>query len=67
MPLKITLSDREVLRVNLDLDAWNRAFQQALRNDTMVEIEDEDGRILSINPHRVLLLETTADPPAVPA
>jgi hypothetical protein len=57
MPIRITLSDSETLSVNMDLDAWNAAFQQALQNDTMVEIEDQDGRIFSINPHRVLFLE----------
>jgi hypothetical protein len=38
MPIRITLSDSETLSVNMDLDAWNAAFQQALQNDTMVEI-----------------------------
>lgn len=56
-PIRITLSDNEVIEVDIQLDDWNRAYQKAVQGDTMLEIEEPSGRILSINPHRVLLLE----------
>jgi hypothetical protein len=62
MPIRITLSDREALEVDISLDEWNRAYQKAIRSDAMLEIEEPSGRILSINPHRVLFLETAPDP-----
>jgi hypothetical protein len=64
MPLRITLSDHDTVELTVSLDEWNRAYQKAIENGTMVEIEEPSGRIVSINPQRVLLLETM-DQPAV--
>lgn len=57
MPIRITLSDNEVIEVDVTLDDWNRAYREALAANTMLEIEEPDGRILSINPHNVIKLE----------
>jgi hypothetical protein len=65
MPLRITLSDHDTVELTVPLEDWNRAYQKALKNGTMVEIEEPSGRIVSINPQRVLLLETV-DPAAEP-
>jgi hypothetical protein len=58
MPLRITLSDHDTVELTVSLDDWNRAYQRAIQNGTMVEIQEPSGRIISINPQRVLLLET---------
>jgi hypothetical protein len=57
MPIRITLSDNEVIEAGISLDQWNQAYRDALAANTMLEIEDPSGRILSINPHRVVLIE----------
>ncbi len=62
MPLRITLSDNEVIEVGISLDEWNRAYQRAIQGNTMLEIQEPNGRILSINPNRVILLEACAEP-----
>jgi hypothetical protein len=51
-PIRITFNN-ETIEVDVTLDEWNRAYQQALEANTMVEIQEPDGRILSINPLRV--------------
>ena len=58
MPIRITQSDNEVIEVDITLDEWNRAFQQALQNGTMLEIQEPSGHILSLNPQRVVRVET---------
>jgi hypothetical protein len=62
MPLRITLSDHDSIEVDIPLDDWNRAYQEAVRSNTMIEIEEPSGRIVSINPQRVVLLEAEAPP-----
>ncbi len=59
MPIRITLSDNEVIEVGVSLDEWNQAYQEAVRGHTMVEIEEPGGRILSINPNLVVKLESS--------
>ena len=60
MPIRVTLSDREVIEVDTELADWNRAYRAAVESHTMVEIEEPSGRVLSVNPHRVLLVEASA-------
>ena len=67
MPIRVTLSDREVIEVDTALAAWSSAYQTAIESHTMVEIEEPDGRVLSINPQRVLLVEATAPARETPA
>jgi len=59
MPVRITLDNKEVIEVDIALADWNRAYQQALDGNTMIEIEGPDGRVLGINPQRVNLVEAT--------
>ncbi|MFI4985150.1 MAG: hypothetical protein ACHP93_00610 [Solirubrobacterales bacterium] len=70
MPIRITLDNNEVIEVDIALDDWNRAYQRALEGNTMLEIEDPDKRILSINPRRVNLVEArepaSAEEPQAP-
>ncbi|HEX3692471.1 MAG TPA: hypothetical protein VHU13_03920 [Solirubrobacteraceae bacterium] len=69
MPIKITLDNREVIEADIALADWDRAYQQAVSRGTMVQFESPDGSILSINPHRVNLVEATDHHPeqAIPA
>jgi hypothetical protein len=45
----------------VDSDEWTRAFQNALRTSTPIEIHDPDGRTLAINPHQILFWEEIPD------
>jgi hypothetical protein len=62
MPIQVTLSDNERIQVDVSLADWSNAYQRAVQGDTMVEIEEPDGRVVSINPHRVILVEAAAPP-----
>lgn len=66
MPIRITLGNSEVIEVDIPLEEWNRAYQRALDGNTMLEIQEPDGRILSINPRRVDLVEAVAAPQVSP-
>lgn len=63
MPIRITLGNKEVIEVGIALEDWNRAYQRALEGNTMVEIQEPDGRILSINPRRVDIVEAMEPAP----
>jgi hypothetical protein len=65
MPIRITLGS-EVIEVDTSLEDWNRASRRALEANTMVEIQEPSGRILSINPRRVDLVEAMESPPSAP-
>jgi hypothetical protein len=62
MPVRITLDNHEVIEADITLDDWNRAYQQALAGNTMVEIAGPDGEVLGINPQRVNVVEATESP-----
>lgn len=59
MPVRITLDNKEVIEVDVTLTDWNRAYQQALVGDTLIEIEGPGGHVIGINPQRVNLVEAT--------
>ena len=67
MPIRITLGNNEVIEVDIPLEDWNRAYQRALDGNTMVEIQEPTGHILSINPRRVEYVEATEQPEQRPA
>jgi hypothetical protein len=67
MPIRITLSNSEVIEVDIPLEDWNGAYRRALDGNTMLEIQEPDGHILSINPRRVELVEATDQPADQPA
>jgi hypothetical protein len=56
--IKIQLADDRVLSVQrVDAPAWKRAFANALKANTALEVHDPDGRTLAINPHQILFWE----------
>jgi hypothetical protein len=57
VPIKVRLTEGEELLIDVNLDEWNKAFQRAAASNGMLEIEDSRGRVLAINPDRVLFLE----------
>lgn len=69
MPLFLQLSEGRELRLNVDLDAWTNAFEQALRNSEVIEVRNPEGQVLAINPRQVLYWKTDLDPssPGPPA
>ena len=67
MPVRIQLEGGTNLMVDVSLDDWNKAYQQALKRSTMLEIETEDGRVLAINPHQILYLEEASAEELEPA
>jgi hypothetical protein len=66
MPIRITLDNKEIIEVDIALDDWNRAFQRALASNTMVEIQEPDGHIVSINPRQVNVVEATSPEQGAP-
>ena len=66
MPVRITLDNHEVIEADVTLEDWNRAYQQAVDRNTMVEIAGPDGQVLGINPQRVNVVEATETPKPQP-
>lgn len=70
MPLALYMTEDRELRLNVDPEAWAKAFKQALANDGVIEIRNPQGRTLSINPRQVLYWvvpeEDEATPEAAP-
>jgi hypothetical protein len=58
MALLLQLKDGTELALNVDPKAWTRAFEQAMRNNEIVEVTDPKGAVLSINPNQVLYWTT---------
>jgi hypothetical protein len=54
MPLSLYLIENQELRLDVDLEVWKKAFERALRNDEVIQVENPRGGTLSINPHQVL-------------
>jgi hypothetical protein len=54
MPLSLYLTENRKLRLNVDLEAWTKVFEQALRNDEVIRVENPRGGTLSVNPRQVL-------------
>lgn len=52
MPIRVQLENRE-LRLDVDPDAWKRAFQRAMENNGAIEVKNARGEVLSINPRQV--------------
>jgi hypothetical protein len=53
MRLQIKLVDGDVLEIDVDPDDWSQAFGEAQRRGTLIEIENEQGDRLTINPQLV--------------
>jgi hypothetical protein len=59
------IEDREIL-LDVDQEAWTKAFDQALRNDEAIEITNPKGEILAINPRQILYWTTMTEDVASP-
>lgn len=64
MPLFLHLTENREIRLEVDLAEWTKAFEQALRNDEVVEVRNPEGGVLGINPRQVLYWKSApADAP----
>jgi hypothetical protein len=67
MTLRLQLREGRELDLDVDPQAWTRAFEQALRNSEVVEVKDPNGGVLAINPHQVLYWTTEGQSEAAAA
>jgi hypothetical protein len=58
MTLRLQLREGQELSLDVDLTAWTKAFEQALRNNEVVEVKSPDGAVLAVNPNQVLYWTT---------
>jgi hypothetical protein len=58
MSLILQLTENREIRLQVDLQEWTRAFENALRSNEVVEVRNPEGGILGINPHQVLYWKT---------
>jgi hypothetical protein len=65
MPLLLQLLGGREIRLEVEAEAWTKAFERALRDNQVVQVEDpEDGGVLGINPRLVLYWKLVPDPEA---
>lgn len=67
--MHVTLDDGTVLRLHLrdSRRRWNRAYQAAMRRDTLLELEGSNGEVIGINPRDIRCVRFEARPaPARP-
>jgi hypothetical protein len=64
MTLRLQLREGQELSLDVDPAAWTKAFEQALRNNEVVEVRSPDGAVLSVNPNQVLYWTTEEAVPA---
>jgi len=57
MPIRIKLAQGDELLLDVDVQAWKLAFEKALAQDKMLQIEDSEGRVLTINPSQIVYSE----------
>jgi hypothetical protein len=56
MPIRIKLTEDQILVIRANGEEWARAYKNALENNSMIEVH-EDGRTLAINPRQILFWE----------
>jgi hypothetical protein len=54
MPLALYLTEDREIRLDVDPEAWTKAFENALAHGEVVQVQETSGRTLSINPQQVL-------------
>jgi hypothetical protein len=59
--IKIKLLQGETLTIRVDAETWNRAFKAALESGGMIQVQNEDGHVLAVNPQQVVYLEEVPD------
>jgi hypothetical protein len=64
--IKIKLLQGDTLTVRVDAETWNRAFKVALESGSMIQVHNEEGHVLAVNPHQVAYLEEVPDEAAQP-
>lgn len=60
MPIRIKLTEDQVLFVRVDVDQWAKAYKRALDNNSMIEVH-EGARTLAINPRQILFWEEISE------
>jgi hypothetical protein len=61
MALLLQLTENREIRLEVDLTEWTRAFEQALRNDEVIEVRNPEGGVMGINPRQVLYWKTETE------
>jgi hypothetical protein len=61
MSLILQLTENREIRLEVDVQEWTRAFENALRSNEVVEVRNPDGGILGINPQQILYWKTDAE------
>ena len=62
MAVRIRLSDAIHLVVDAELDEFTKAYQQALKENGLLEVENGNGRMRVLNPQQILYFEDAAEP-----
>jgi hypothetical protein len=57
MAVKIRLNDGITLVARADLEQFTEAYQRALRNNEILEVENGDGKMRRLNPAQILYFE----------
>jgi hypothetical protein len=71
MTLSLYLMGGREIRLDVELEAWTAAFEQALRDSKVLQVKDPvDGGTLGVNPQMVLYWKVEpprqAEPPDQP-
>lgn len=65
MLLLLHLVGGRQIQLDVDPDEWTTAFENALRKDEIVKVEDpSDGGVMAINPRQVLYWKVGGKPQA---
>jgi len=57
MAVRIHLNDGVELRVEIDVETMTDAYENALENNKVLEIQSGDGTVRRVNPRQVLYFE----------
>ena len=62
MAVRARLSDGINLILNADLEQFTKDYQEALKNNRLLEVENGSGRMRVINPQQILYFEDASEP-----
>lgn len=57
MPVRIRLNDGVTFTVNSDLETFTKNYQEALKKNQLLEVENGAGRMRVLNPQQILYFE----------
>lgn len=60
MAVRVRLSDGILLLVHSDLESFTKLYQDALRDNELLEVENGNGRMRILNPQQILYFEDAA-------